>query len=179
MTSTQTTEAAITTTQPPLIPGSDIQCDQLFDVIFVMDSSRSINAPQYVREKDFVKELATILNVGAGTRAAVIIYSDDTQLEIRFDTKWKRGGVVLYVLHQCGRRLIGSEIRRLKVEWRLISASVAFRFRVRHALLLHIGSDPSISMCNFSGQASHPKRRLRGGGKCCTYATRPRPKHHP
>ena len=84
-TSTRTTEAAITTTQPPPIPGSDIQCDQLFDVIFVMDSSRSINAPQYVREKDFVKELATILNVGAGTRAAVIIYSDDTQLEIRFD----------------------------------------------------------------------------------------------
>ena len=85
MTTTRTTETAITTTQTSLITGSDLQCDQLFDVIFVMDSSRSINAPQYVREKDFVKELATILNVGAGTRAAVIIYSDDTQLEIRFD----------------------------------------------------------------------------------------------
>ena len=89
MTSTQTTEAAITTTQPPPIPGSDIQCDQLFDVIFVMDSSRSINAPQYVREKDFVKELATILNVGAGTRAAVIIqkrlpaFIIDLQLSLR------------------------------------------------------------------------------------------------
>ena len=86
MTTTRTTKTATTTTtQPsPIITGSDIQCDQLFDVIFVMDSSRSINAPQYVREKDFVKELATILNVGAGTRAAVIIYSDDTQLEITF-----------------------------------------------------------------------------------------------
>jgi len=50
-----------------------------------MDSSRSINAPQYDREKDFVKKLAAIFNVGAGSRAAVIIYSDDTQLRIKFD----------------------------------------------------------------------------------------------
>lgn len=50
-----------------------------------MDSSQSINALQYGREKEFVKELATIINVGAGSRAAVIIYSDRTQLKIQFD----------------------------------------------------------------------------------------------
>lgn len=51
----------------------------------MMDSSRSIDAPQYKQEKNFVKRLASIFNVGAGSRAAVIIYSDDTQLKIRFD----------------------------------------------------------------------------------------------
>ena len=51
----------------------------------MMDSSRSIDAPQYKQEKNFVKRLASIFNVGAGSRAAVIIYSDDTQLKIRCD----------------------------------------------------------------------------------------------
>lgn len=59
-------------------------CDKLLDVIFVMDSSQSINAPQYEKEKEFVKMLAKVVNVGAGTRAAVIIYSDKAQLKIQF-----------------------------------------------------------------------------------------------
>ena len=62
-----------------------IRCEELLDVVFVMDSSRSIDAPQYKQEKDFVKRLANIFKVGAGSRAAVIIYSDETQLKITFD----------------------------------------------------------------------------------------------
>lgn len=59
-------------------------CDKLLDVIFVMDSSQSINAPQYEKQKEFVKMLAKAVNVGAGSRAAVIIYSDKAQLKIPF-----------------------------------------------------------------------------------------------
>lgn len=91
---TSRTTTPITTTRlPPSTPRItttasielDPKCDKLFDAIFVMDSSQSINALQYGREKEFVKELATIINVGAGSRAAVIIYSDRTQLKIQFD----------------------------------------------------------------------------------------------
>ena len=62
-----------------------VRRDKLLDVVFVMDSSRSIDEPQYRQEKDFVKRLADIFKIGAGSRAAVIIYSDETQLEITFD----------------------------------------------------------------------------------------------
>lgn len=74
-----------TVTTPTTFEPSDLKCDELFDVVFVMDSSRSIDGPQYDREKDFVKRLATIFNVGTGSRAVVIIYSDSTQLKIQFD----------------------------------------------------------------------------------------------
>lgn len=40
---------------------------------------------QYVKQKDFVKRLAKIFNVGKGSRAAAIIYSDDPILSIDFD----------------------------------------------------------------------------------------------
>ena len=49
-----------------------------------MDSSQSINAPQYDKQKEFVKILATVVNVGAGSRGAVIIYSEKAQLKIQF-----------------------------------------------------------------------------------------------
>lgn len=60
------------------------KCNKLLDVIFVMDSSQSINAPQYDKQKEFVKILATVVNVGAGSRGAVIIYSEKAQLKIQF-----------------------------------------------------------------------------------------------
>ena len=71
------------TTTAAALPRS--QCRMVLDIVFVMDSSRSINASDYAKQKNFVKELASILNVGAGSRAAVIIYSDDPELKIRFD----------------------------------------------------------------------------------------------
>jgi len=80
-TQSSTTHSSVSTT--PSEP--DPKCDQLLDIVFVMDSSRSIDAPQYQQGKNFVKRLASIFNVGAGSRAAVIIYSDDTQLKITFD----------------------------------------------------------------------------------------------
>ena len=52
--------------------------------MFVIDSSQSIDLSQYNREKDFVKKLSKIFNVGRGSRASVIIYSEDPQLEIQF-----------------------------------------------------------------------------------------------
>ena len=74
-------------------------------------------------------------------------------------TKWKHGGVVLYVLHQLGRRLIGSEIRRSKVEWRLISASVALSgLELGRHFYSKLALKP-LFQC-VSGQASHPKGRL-------------------
>lgn len=50
-----------------------------------MDSSRSMDLREYDRQKDFVKRLAKIFNVGQGSRAAVIIYSDDPILSIDFE----------------------------------------------------------------------------------------------
>lgn len=96
-TRTETSESLVTRTRhpttrsPPTTPISTTTativlpaCDKLFDVIFVMDSSQSINAPQYNKEKEFVKMLAKVVNVGNGSRASVIIYSDKAQLKIRF-----------------------------------------------------------------------------------------------
>jgi len=51
----------------------------------VLDSSRSMDVRQYNQQKDFVKRLAKFFNVGQGSRAAAIIYSDDPQLRIDFD----------------------------------------------------------------------------------------------
>ena len=68
-----------------MIPLTRPTCHDLLDIVFVMDSSRSIDSSEYAKEKNFVKELATILNIGSGSRASVIIYSDDPELKIRFE----------------------------------------------------------------------------------------------
>lgn len=88
MNTTPNTTRATTTSTPIMTTpttAEPVRCDKLLDVVFVMDSSRSIDEPQYRQEKDFVKRLADIFKIGAGSRAAVIIYSDETQLEITFD----------------------------------------------------------------------------------------------
>ncbi|XP_032218274.2 uncharacterized protein LOC116601510 isoform X2 [Nematostella vectensis] len=61
------------------------KCSLFMDIIFVVDSSRSMDVRQYVIMKEFVKRLAVFLDVGKGSKAAVIIYSDDPILSIDFD----------------------------------------------------------------------------------------------
>ena len=47
------------------------------DIIYLMDSSGSIGAVDFERQKDFVKDLARIFSVGPGaSRAAVVTYDD-------------------------------------------------------------------------------------------------------
>ena len=51
-----------------------------------MDSSASIGPYEYEQEKSFVKDLARIFQEG-GTRAGVVIYSDDPEVMVKFDEK--------------------------------------------------------------------------------------------
>lgn len=74
------------TTIAPTTPVSPTNlCSYFLDIIFVLDSSRSMDVRQYVKQKEFVKKLAKLFNVGRGSRAAAIIYSDDPILSIDFD----------------------------------------------------------------------------------------------
>ncbi|XP_078356380.1 collagen alpha-4(VI) chain-like, partial [Oculina patagonica] len=52
-------------------------CTTKVDIIYLMDSSGSIGAVDFERQKDFVKDLARIFSVGPGaSRAAVVTYND-------------------------------------------------------------------------------------------------------
>ena len=72
-------------TPTPVVSTPSNPCSYFLDIIFVLDSSRSMDVRQYQKQKEFVKRLAKIFNVGEGSRAAAIIYSDDPILSIDFD----------------------------------------------------------------------------------------------
>ncbi|KAJ7380115.1 hypothetical protein OS493_010826 [Desmophyllum pertusum] len=57
------------------------------DVVFIMDSSGSIGAEDYRREKQFVEDLTNVFRISpTETRVSTIIYSDDPKLVFDFDT---------------------------------------------------------------------------------------------
>lgn len=57
------------------------------DVVFLVDSSDGVNPINFHKEKSFVKLLAKSLHVSPGkSRAAVISYSTNSQLEISLDS---------------------------------------------------------------------------------------------
>lgn len=61
------------------------QCSQKSDVVFVVDSSGSISRRNFKRELQFVKEVASTFKMGPNqSQIAVISYSDDAQVDIRF-----------------------------------------------------------------------------------------------
>lgn len=56
------------------------------DIVFVVDSSSSVSALNYEKEKEIVKKLSKYLNVNTGaSRVAFITYGEQSKLEIRFD----------------------------------------------------------------------------------------------
>lgn len=60
--------------------------DLTSDIVFVVDSSSTVNRPNYKKERDFVKSLARALNVADGkSRASVITYGRNTRVETKFD----------------------------------------------------------------------------------------------
>ena len=65
-----------------LSQGSDVTAD----IVFLIDSSSSVNPADHKKEKNFVAALAKSLNFGSGKmRVAVILYSDYARQAIRFD----------------------------------------------------------------------------------------------
>lgn len=61
------------------------QCTQKSDVAFVIDSSGSISRRNFQKEKDFVKEVASTFKMGPDqSQIAVISYSDDAQIDVKF-----------------------------------------------------------------------------------------------
>lgn len=61
------------------------QCTQKSDVAFVIDSSGSISRTNFQKEKDFVKEVASTFKMGPDqSQIAVISYSDDAQIDVKF-----------------------------------------------------------------------------------------------
>ena len=66
------------------------RCENPVDVAFIMDASGSIGDANFQVEKDFVKEVVYAFGVSeSGSHAGVITYSDDADLNIRFD-EYKR-----------------------------------------------------------------------------------------
>ncbi|XP_048579839.1 uncharacterized protein LOC5504566 isoform X2 [Nematostella vectensis] len=58
------------------------KCREDVDILFMMDSSGSIGTEDYIKEKSFVKQLASSFTVSPqGTHAALMIYSDHAQIE--------------------------------------------------------------------------------------------------
>ena len=56
------------------------------DIVFIVDSSNEVSRENYSKEKGFVKSLAKTLNLTPGkSRAAVIIYSNQASIEVKFD----------------------------------------------------------------------------------------------
>ena len=63
-----------------------VALNNIVDVVFLVDSSNSVNSINFIKEKAFVKLLAKRLNVSPGkSRAAVIAYGSISQLGIDFD----------------------------------------------------------------------------------------------
>lgn len=61
------------------------QCTQKSDVAFVIDSSGSISRRNFQKEKEFVKEVASTFKMGPDqSQIAVISYSDEAQIDIKF-----------------------------------------------------------------------------------------------
>lgn len=61
------------------------QCTQKSDVVFVIDSSGSIRRSNFQKEKEFVKEVASTFKMGPDqSQIAVISYSDEAQIDIKF-----------------------------------------------------------------------------------------------
>ncbi|KAM7440987.1 hypothetical protein ABFA07_009879 [Porites harrisoni] len=61
------------------------QCSQISDVVFVVDSSGSIGRRNFKRELQFVKQVASTFKMGPKqSQIAVISYSDDAKVDIRF-----------------------------------------------------------------------------------------------
>ncbi|XP_078377620.1 SCO-spondin-like [Oculina patagonica] len=68
-------------TRPPPVK----QCTQKSDVAFVVDSSGSISRRNFQKELEFVKEVASTFKMGPDqSQIAVISYSDDAQIDIKF-----------------------------------------------------------------------------------------------
>lgn len=64
---------------------SSEQCSQISDVVFVVDSSGSIGRRNFKRELQFVKQVASTFKMGPKqSQIAVISYSDDAKVDIRF-----------------------------------------------------------------------------------------------
>ena len=77
-----------TPTPTPSTPPDKISLNFIADVIFIMDSSSSVSSRDYSKEKEFVKYLATYLNVLPGnSRAALITYGNAASEVIEFDIK--------------------------------------------------------------------------------------------
>jgi uncharacterized protein YegL len=56
------------------------------DIVFVVDSSSTVDRTNYKKERDFVKSLARALNVARGkSRASMITYGRNSRIETKFD----------------------------------------------------------------------------------------------
>ncbi|XP_041375051.1 uncharacterized protein LOC121387883 [Gigantopelta aegis] len=75
-----TTVMTTTTTQPTttvtMIPAPDIACDMPADVVFLVDASDSINANNWVMEKNFVATLINSLHIHPSTiHVGIVVFS--------------------------------------------------------------------------------------------------------
>lgn len=67
----------------PLLGLADDTCGQKADVVFIVDTSRSIQEPDYKKQLDFVSDLVTKLNVGPDTtHVGVVSFSTGAKGEI-------------------------------------------------------------------------------------------------
>ena len=61
------------------------RCASPLDIAFIIDGSKSMGFENYLKEKEYVKTMAAVLEISeAGSHAAVIVYSRDGVVEIDF-----------------------------------------------------------------------------------------------
>ena len=64
-----------------------VVCDMMVDLVFVLDASGSINEPDFNRILNFVRDLASRLDVDSGNaRVGVLTYSDQPKLVFQLNT---------------------------------------------------------------------------------------------
>ena len=70
-----------------LIPSSEVVCNTVLDVAFIVDSSGSVGRRNWPKMLDFMKEMVEAFNVGADkTHIAVVAYSTRAKVEFKFNT---------------------------------------------------------------------------------------------
>ena len=62
--------------------GTLTACESPADVIFALDSSGSIEEENYYIMENFVRDVISSLDIGAGTRVGLITFSSDTRVGV-------------------------------------------------------------------------------------------------
>lgn len=73
--------------QYPTISSAPEKCQAQLDLIFLLDASGSVGSDNYIKEKEFIKIVASRYELGITSQAAVIAFSSQAYIAVRLGAK--------------------------------------------------------------------------------------------